>query len=73
MASNTNKIYKIKNKRTGEYISLGYNSKKTWLTFPSQALKYNTRLMMGDTDNYEVEQFELVKTKSFTIDGQEIK
>ena len=65
--------YKIKNKRTGEYISLGYSSKKTWLTFPSQALRYNTRLMMDDTDNYEVEQFELVKTKSFTIDGQEIK
>lgn len=49
-----NKCYKIRNKITNEFISLGYKSKSTWLSFPSQAIKYG-RL---DYDDYEVVVFE---------------
>lgn len=72
MASNTNKVYKIKNKKTGKYIALGYSSKHTWLKFPSEVIKCN-RHVIHNIDDYEIEQFELIKTKTFSLDGQEIK
>jgi hypothetical protein len=72
MASNTKKVYKIKDKRTGKYITLGYSNKKTWLIFPAQAIEFNQH-KIHDKENYEVEQYELVKTKTFDLDGNEIK
>ena len=55
MASNTKKVYKIKDKRTGKYITLGYSNKKTWLIFPTQAIEFNQH-KIHDKENYEVEQ-----------------
>ena len=34
-----NKVYRIRDKKTGEFISLGYRSKTSWLVKPNAAMK----------------------------------
>jgi len=51
-----NKIYKIRNKKTQEFITLGYSNKYTWHVFPSEAIKNNKHIIC--LDDYEVVVFE---------------
>lgn len=60
------RLYKIRDKKTGKYISCGYNSKATWLTFPGAAIE--SSININDRHLYEVDMFEMVKTSSFTLD-----
>ena len=69
----SNKVYKIKNVKTGEYIRLGSNSKGTWMTFPSEAIKYALKDELSKQDDFEVEMCEFVVTKKFTLHKKEIK
>lgn len=64
------KIYRIKDKRNGEYVRLGYERKSTWLLFPSAVIQ--TSIDKNDYDNYQVDMFEANPTKSFTLDKKEI-
>jgi len=52
-----NKVYKIREKKTQNFISLGYEQKHTWLAFPSQAIKNNKHILYN-LDDFEVVVFE---------------
>lgn len=52
-----NKVYKIRNKETDEFISLGYSQRSTWLTFPNAAIKGDT-YVLENHDKYEVVIYE---------------
>lgn len=65
-----NKIYRIKDKRSGQYISLGYNRKATWLVFPNAVIKNN--IHPDDYKNYQIDMFETNPSKSFELNGQQI-
>ena len=72
--SSSKKVYKIKNLKTGEYISYqGYNSNKSsWFRFPSvaiRAMSYNNKSFMSE---HIVDIFELVKISSLDTDGNEL-
>jgi len=68
MAKATKKIYKVRDKTTGEFVSLGYSRKSHWATFPHVALHYYG----GDKDNLIIEQYETVYKQSFNAKGEEI-
>lgn len=53
------KVYRIRNKRTKEFVSLGYSSKNSWSNYPSEAIKYN----LPNKEDYEVvvQEYDLIK------------
>lgn len=61
------KIYKIIHKESGEHITRGYGSKASWKTWPTEALK---GLFHHD---YYVQEYELVESKKYDINRNEIK
>lgn len=67
----TKKAYRIRDKRTGKYVALGYKPKSTWSKFPSQAIRYNKNVLQGD-ENFVVEVFDLVKTSELGLDGKDL-
>ena len=66
------KVYKIFDKERKEYLSLGYKGKSSWLTWPFEALD-TLKIESLHPENIIVEQYEMVKTKDFSIDRKEIK
>jgi len=55
-----NKVWRIRHKKTGEYLSLGYKRKSSWLVKPLRAIKENLRIDITDIENdYEFVIFEL--------------
>lgn len=58
------KVYKIREKGTNEFVSLGYNNKSSWNVYPSVAIKYS-RLNKND---YEVVIFEYELKEIKTIE-----
>ncbi len=68
------KVYRIRNKKTDSFISIGYSQKSAWLTFTSSVIKNNPHIINEKTkDNFEVEEYEMVCTKKYTIDKKEIE
>lgn len=55
------RVWRIRKKATGEFITLGYNSKTSWLTKPTQAIRENQYLFKGEEDKYELVIFELTE------------
>ena len=54
------KVYRIKNVKTDKYVSVGYNQKSSWKTFPSEAIKINSDTFnQAEFDDFEVEVYEL--------------
>jgi hypothetical protein len=67
------KLYRVRNKKTGKFIALGYERKTSWLVFPSEVIKNNRHFSFPDgEENYEVVMFEMQPTKKFTLDKKEI-
>jgi len=66
------KTYKIFEKATDKEVSLQLyrGKKKTWLVFPSEALK---GLTPEQRELYYVGEFEMVLRKKFDVNKQEIK
>jgi hypothetical protein len=64
-----NRLYRIKDKSTGNYIKLGYEKRSSWTAFPGAVIKNNIR--PEDFDKYQVDMFTLPST-SFTLDKKEI-
>lgn len=55
-------LYKIRDKRDGSFLSLGYNQKQTWLTFPSQVIKENQHIINNiGKENLEIVVFKYVE------------
>lgn len=48
-----NTIYRIRNKKTGQYINLGYNNKSVWQHYPTQVI-INNRDRLSPIENFEV-------------------
>lgn len=68
----SNKVYRIKDLRTDTFVSLGYNGKTSWLSFPSTVIKQSKDIINDkNKHHFEVLVFELVPTKRFTIDKEE--
>jgi hypothetical protein len=65
------KIYKIRDKVTGQYVSRGYTPKSTWLTFPKDAIQSGLREGVLDKTRHVVDVFEMINTKSLDLDGKE--
>lgn len=72
MARATKKIFKIKDKRTNKYISLGYRNKATWTVFPTAAIENDLSGIIDNTQNFVIEVFELVHSKTLNLEGKEI-
>lgn len=53
------KVYRIRDKKTGEFISLGYRHKTSWLVKPNAAIKESPELFKDDPERYEFVIFEL--------------
>lgn len=51
------KVYKIRNKETGDFLYLGYNSKHSWSVYPSSAIAYSQEISKNK-EKYEVVVFE---------------
>jgi len=62
------KVYKIRKKGTQEFLSLGYNSKRSWAVYPSEALKYSPKILAAKED-YEIVifEYELKETKTIEL------
>lgn len=58
------KVYKIRKKDTGDFVSLGYNQKSSWNVYPSAAIKENIQ----DKSKYEVVIFEYELKETKVID-----
>lgn len=52
------KIYRIRDKETGNFISLGYKSKTTWLSYPSEAISIAKEFSNFDISIHEIVVFE---------------
>lgn len=65
-----NKLYRIRDLVTGQYIRLGYAQKSSWNSFPSQVIKNN--IDESDYSKYQIDMFETNPSKSFTLDRKEI-
>jgi hypothetical protein len=61
------KIYRIRDKKTGKCISLGYNNKTSWLVRPTEALKNASGHITNHLEDYEYVIYELVETKTEPI------
>jgi len=61
------KLYKIRNKETGEFISAGYNRKRTWLVYPSAVIDNNPHIFSEKTKFeivvYEYKESEIIELK----------
>lgn len=55
------KVYKIRDKTTGKFVTLGYNRKQSWLTYPQQAIDNNPH-QLTPKENYEVVVFTFVES-----------
>jgi len=70
------KRYRIWNKKTNQYMVLGYAHKTSWGTFPSEAIKHSKHVLGKPEDfdkTYEVHLFELQHTKILNVKKQIIK
>ena len=63
-------LYKVYNKRTKQYVALGYDQKASWLKFPGAAIK-NT---YHDKKDLEVHKFQIIEQMvgALDIDGKVI-
>lgn len=59
-------MYRIRNKNTGEFISVGYKNKSRWVYFPTEAIKTLKRIY-GDVEPYEVVGYKEVEVNTFPI------
>jgi len=57
------KLYKIRHKPTGKFVSLGYNSKSTWRIYPSEAISYSREIQQNMQD-YEIVVYTYVEDHS---------
>ena len=73
MARATKKVYKVYDKTIGKYIHLGgYTQKATWLAFPHEAIRSSKGIKLNP-NNFQVDVFELVLTKSLDTEGKELQ
>ena len=61
-----NKIYRIRNKETKEFVNLGYNQKHTWLVYPYEAIRLNKHIL-HDMNNYEVVVYEYKEIETLPL------
>ena len=65
------KMYKVRNKKTLKFETLGYNRKQTWLVYPSAAMAYSSDICRNP-ENYEVVVFEYVQTGIMPVDLKQL-
>jgi hypothetical protein len=61
-----NRIYRIRNKETKEFINLGCNQKHTWLVYPHQAIRNNQHIL-HDMNDYEVVVYEYKEIETLSL------
>jgi hypothetical protein len=59
-------LYRIRDKKTKNFILLGYSNKSTWLTYPSSVIKHN-RHVIRNLDDYEIVVYEYVEKEVLPI------
>lgn len=60
-------MYRIREKSTGKFISMGYKPKSRWIYFPTQAIETLKRIY-GNVDLYEVVKYKEVEVNTFPIE-----
>ena len=66
------RAYKIRDLRTGKHISIGYRSKSTWNSFPSQVILNNTHVIPKGSKDFVVDVFELIQIDTVSLEGLKI-
>jgi len=60
------KLYKIRNKTTGKFVTAGYTGRSSWLVYPSAVIECNS-LDFEPKDNFEVVVYEYVATHTLPL------
>jgi len=60
------KLYKIRDKETGQFITAGYNSRATWLKYPSAVIESNPHIF-SDKSKFEIVVYEYVQTETIEL------
>lgn len=63
-----NKVYRIREKNTQEFINLGYNQKHTWLVFPHEAIRQNKHIL--SLKDYEVVVYEYKEINTLPLNKE---